>query len=34
MIEYVVLRIDLYYIYNIFIEYNMCMLIIKLYIKS
>lgn len=34
MIEYVVLRIDSYYIYNILNEYNMCMLIIKLYIKS
>lgn len=34
MTEYAVLRTDPHYIYNILIEYNMCMLIIKLYIKS
>lgn len=34
MTEYTVLRTDPHYIYNILIEYNMCMLIIKLYIKS
>lgn len=34
MTEYAVLRTDSHYIYNILNEYNMCMLIIKLYIKS
>lgn len=36
MTKYAVLRTDPHYIYtcNILNEYNMCMLIIKLYIKS
>lgn len=34
MTEYAVLRTDPHYIYNILNEYDMCMLIIKLYIKS